>query len=421
MKTMKPICLSLLVLTGTLLGARGEEFRTDINPALLYGRGFLLAPELAQADSDYLFTNNWQGQPLPERVGKLLGGYDNQFKLVRQAAHAAVPCDWGIDMSAGPATLLPGLARAKAVAVTTRLRVPWHLQNGREADARDDLLGAFALARNIATDGTLISTLVQIASEAINCSTIAANFGRFSPETLKQIADGLDGPPARRTVAECLPTEKTLFLDWTRRKVLELQRQNPGNDAKVMEGIRHLFDGFEVEQTGQPNQLWLRLVQAAGGTSDGVLKLLRDREQLYERAVPLLSLPYHEYQSKIKAFIEEVEKSSNPFVAETTPPFIKSRQREFRILATLAMVRAGIEYKLRGEAGLKSVNDPCGEGPFTFQRFIFEGVDRGFELRSGFNLDKNIVVLIFVEKEGSPFQVDGNYPGRPLPKVAPQR
>ena len=80
---MKPICLSLLVLTGSLLGGRGEEFRTDINPALLYGRAFLLAPELSQADSDCLFTNNWQGQQLPERAGKLLAGYDDQFKLVR--------------------------------------------------------------------------------------------------------------------------------------------------------------------------------------------------------------------------------------------------------------------------------------------------------------------------------------------------
>jgi hypothetical protein len=421
MKTMKPIGLSLLGLTGILLGARGEEFRTDINPALLYCRAFLLAPELSAADSDYLFTNNWQGQRFPERAGKLLAGYDNEFKLVRQAAHATVPCDWGVDMSAGPATLLPGLARAKAVAVATRLRVPWHLQNGREADAREELLGAFALARNITTDGTLISTLVQFAIEAINCSTIAANFGRFSPETLKQIADGLQGPPARRTVAECLPTEKTLFLDWTRRKVLELRQQNPGNDAKVMEGIRHLFDGFEVEPTGQPNPLWLRLVQAAGETSDGVLKLLQEREQLYERAVPILSLPYREYESQVKAFVEEIEKSPNPFVAESTPAFIKARQRDFRILATLAMVRAAIEYKLHGEMGLKSVNDPCGEGPFTFQRFVFEGVDRGFELKSDFNADKNIAVLIFVEKEGPPFQVDGNYPGRPLPKAAPQR
>ena len=45
MKTTKPICLSLLVVTAPFLGARGQELRTDINPALLYYRAFLAAPE----------------------------------------------------------------------------------------------------------------------------------------------------------------------------------------------------------------------------------------------------------------------------------------------------------------------------------------------------------------------------------------
>jgi hypothetical protein len=418
MKT-KIFCWSLLVIGAVVVGARGESFRTDINPALLYGRAFLLAPDLSQADSDYLLnTNNWQGQHLPERAGKLLAQYDNEFKLIRQAAHSTVPCDWGIDMSAGPATLLPGLARVKAVSVATRLRVQWHLQNGREADACEELLAAFALARNASRDGTLISILVQIASEAINCSTIAANFGRFSPETLKRLAEGMDGPPARRTVAECLTTEKALFLDWTRNKILELRQQYAGDDAKVMEGVRRLFGGFENPQEEQTN-IWQRVIEAAGGTSEGMLKLLREREQIFEQTAPMFSVPYDEYQKQAKVFIDDIEKSANPFLKESAPPFIKSRQREFRIQATLAMVHAAIEYKLHGESGLNSVMDPCGEGPFAFRRFVFEGVDRGFELRSEYNVDKNIAVMIFVEKEGPPFQVDWNNAGRALPKVAP--
>ena len=416
----KPIYLALLISFGVFASARGDSFRTDINPALLYYRAFLLAPDLSKADSDYLSTNNWQGQRLPERVGKLLAQYDNEFKLVSEAAHATVPCDWGIDMSAGPATLLPGLARVKAVSVTAGLRVMWHLQNGRQAEAREELLSAMALARNAARDGTLISTLVQIANEAINCSTIAANFGRFTPETLKQLSDGMETLPARRTVADCLPTEKTLFLDWTRRKILELQQQNPGNDAAVMEGLRRVFNGFENDRENQ-TRIWQELTEAAGGTSEGMLKLLREREDIYDRSVALFSLPYHQYQTQAKVFTQEIAKHPNPFLRESVPPFINSRQREFRILAKLALVRAAIEYKLHGEPGLNSVNDPCGEGPFAFQRFVFEGIDRGFELKSAFNGDANIVDLIFVEKEGPPFQVDGNSAGRPLSKDATQQ
>jgi hypothetical protein len=413
----KTICLSLLVLAGAAAAAHSESFRTDINPALIYGRAFLLAPDLGGADSDYLFTNNWQGHRFPERASKLLSQYDNEFKLVCQAAHSTVPCDWGIDMSPGPGTLLPGLARAKAVAVTAKLRVMWHLQNGREADAREELLASFALARNAALDGTVISTLVQIAMEAINCSSIAGNFGRFSPETLQQLADALDGPPPRHAVVECVPIEKAFFLDWVLHKIQELQRQNPGNDARVLEGLRQLVEQTEGEE-GQP-KLWPRLLQASGGTSEGILRLFHEREELSERAASILSLPYAQYKKSVTSFLEEIDKSGNP-LAQSATAFTKSRQREFRILATLAMVRAAVAYKLQGASGLQTVTDPCGEGPFVFERFVFEGVDRGFQLKSAFDLDNNVATLIFVEKDGPPFQVDGNYPGRPLPKESPK-
>ena len=109
MNTVKLVCLALLVLTTPSVS--GERFRTDINPALLYYRAFLLTPDLSAADRDYLFTTNWQGQTLPERVGKMVSGFDSQLELVREAAQQKVPCDWGIDMSPGPAALLPESAK----------------------------------------------------------------------------------------------------------------------------------------------------------------------------------------------------------------------------------------------------------------------------------------------------------------------
>ena len=88
MKSMKPICLWLLVLAGALAGARGQSSATNINPALLYYQAFLVAPDLSPADSDFLWTKEWQGQQLPERFGKIMAGYDNEFRLVRQAARS---------------------------------------------------------------------------------------------------------------------------------------------------------------------------------------------------------------------------------------------------------------------------------------------------------------------------------------------
>src|ERR1039458_3766284 len=184
MKTTKFTCVALLILT--LPAARGEPLRTDINPALLYYQAFLVVPELiSNADEEYSWSKAGREQKLPERFGKIVVGYDKEFKLVREAAQQKVPCDWGIDMSPGPATLLPHLAPAKRIAQAAQLRAMWDLQHGNQIGARDDLLAAFVLARNASRDGTLIGALVQIAIEALESATVAENFGRFSPETLK--------------------------------------------------------------------------------------------------------------------------------------------------------------------------------------------------------------------------------------------
>ena len=423
MQTLKSITLSLLIAAAVSHGASGAPFRTDINPALQYYRMFLMTPELSQADRDYLFETEWLGQKLPDRFGELVARYDKAFTFVRQAAQATVPCDWGIDMSPGPFTLLPHLGRIKAVAVVARLRAMWYLQHGRQAEARDDLLAAMVLARNSARDGTLISMLVQIAMENILCRTVAENFQKFSPETLKQLADGFEAAPARVTAAAAIPGEKTLCMDWMLGRIEEFQKENPGNDAKVMAAIQDLLTkiGGGAPEEGQPRRgdqasLGEQVTKAAGGTTQGVIKLLEDEAPLYQKFATIMALPYREYEEQIKPFTAEIQNSPNPFVSAFFPAVGKCRTKEFAVLAELAMVRTAIDYKLHGEPGLKSVTDPCGQGPFGFRRFAFEGVDRGFELKSAYDGRGFPEVLIFVEKDGPPFQVNGNNAGQPVPK-----
>jgi len=92
------------------------------------------------------------------------------------------------------------------------------------------------------------------------------------------------------------------------------------------------------------------------------------------------------------------------------------RPREFRAQAQLAMVHAAVEYKLHGEAGLKRVMDPFGNGPFGFRRFVFKGVDRGFELKSAYAGADAPFGMIFVEKQGPAFQITGPDAGKAIDK-----
>jgi hypothetical protein len=406
---MKSITLLVAIFAGAAGVVRAEQFRTDINPALQYYQAFILAPDLSQVDRDYLFTNEWRGQKLPDRFGELLARYNNQFTLVRHAAFATGPCDWGVDMSPGPATLLPGLARNKAIVQTARLRAMWFLQHGQQAEAADDLIAAFSLARNTSRDGTLISVLVQIAAENILDTAVAENYYQMAPETLKQIADGFDAAPDRGTVAGCIGTEKTFFHDWLKRKILDLQKEYAGDEVKVMAAVRDVVEGMqggEGDKRQAQGSFWERLQKAGGGTSEGVLSLIRGEEPFYERLSGILALPQREYEIQIKEFNEAIQNSQDPFVGEMFSAWEKCRTKEYASLVRLAMVRAATEYKLHGEDGLRSVLDPYSQLPFGFERFVSEGVDRGFELKSDYAGRGVPETLIFVEKDGPPFSVN---------------
>ena len=418
MKRLKSLSFCLLLIIAVAGTSGGSEpFRTDINPALRYYQAYLVAPDLSQQERDYVFNREWRGQTLPDRFAELLARYDKEFSQVRAAAHATVPCDWGIDMTPGPATLLPQLARNKAVAQAARLRAMWALQHGNQSDARDDLLAALALARNCSRDGTLISVLVQIAMENIICNAVAENFHQFTPETLQRLVAGFDAAPARGTVAASLPTEKGSFHDWLMDKILKLRSDHPGNEAKVMEGIHQLVAGFDMAEEGQigPGHLWDKVFKAAGGTSDGIIKLLQEAETYYARAATILSMPYSDYEQQMKAFSADIHKSANPWVSQLFPAWEKCRIKEFGSLIAQQMVRAAVEYKLHGEAGFKAVSDPGGSGSLTFERFAFEGIDCGFQLKSAYTGRGFPETLIFVEKDGTPFQVNGEKAGRPVP------
>ncbi|HVY71487.1 MAG TPA: hypothetical protein VHH73_16260 [Verrucomicrobiae bacterium] len=413
MKRFKQFALPVLVAGLTSIKANAVPTRTDINPASFAYQSFLVAPDLAQADRDYLLTNEWRGQKLPDRAGELLGRYDAQFRLVRAAAQSVVPCDWGIDMSQGPYTLLPHLARAKAVIQITRLRAMWALQHDRPNDARDELIAAMALARNTAQDHTLIAALVQIAGENILLSVVAENYGRFSPETLQQIMAGFDAAPARTPVSACMATERDATVNWLVARIHELQKENPANEAAVLAGVHDAFVAAEDDPANNA-KMWQKILAGSGGTGDGLIKLAREMEPLYTRAEAVLALPKSQYDEQMQALSAEIQNSTNPLVGAFFPAYEKCRVKDFMIQSKAAMVRAAVEYKLHGEAGLKSVNDPFGNGPFEFQRFFLNGVDRGFQLRGAYNGRGFPETLIFTEKDGPAFLVDGKDAGKPV-------
>jgi hypothetical protein len=412
MKTLASSLCLLVITTFARLLAADPGSRNDINPALIYGQAIALLPD--RSAQDHLFTNEWRGRDLDEQFGKQIATYDNAFKLLRQAPRQKVPCDWGYDLTQGPELLLPGLPKAKSLAQAARLRVRWHLENGRPDDARDDLLAAFVLGRQVSKDGILISALVQIAIESILDGSIAENWFRLSPETLQQIMDGIAAAPARGTMAQCVPTERLSFKDWLAHKIEGIQTASHDEAEalqKTRDLLRSIMGGGDAPE-GPAGPTPEAIIQAAGGTTAGLLRQLKELDALYDEAGVLMTVPYGQFLPGIKAFNEKIAKHPNLLARDFFPAFEKCRLKEFAIETKLAMLRAARTYRLSGEAGLGQVLDPLSNDPFQFRRFAFGGVDRGFELRSKVVNGGIPQVLIFLEKDGPAFQLEGPNAGK---------
>lgn len=415
---MKPFAalVSFLALIASPSPARADSgARTDINPVLLYSQAIQVMPD--RAVQDHLFTNEWKGQPLDEPFDKQISTYNNAFKLLRLAARQKAPCDWGYDYSQGPELLLPSLSKAKLLAQAGRLRVRWHLENGRPDDARDDLLAVFVLGRQVSRDGILISALVQFAIENITVSTVAENWFRFRPETLQQVLDGIAAAPARGSIAQCIPTERTAFKDWLARKVADFQSTSR-DEAEAIERTRvlmhSLMDQGEESPKSPNSPTPESIIRAAGGTTAGLLRQLKDMDALYDEGAVLMTTPYAQFVSRIKAFNQKIEKHPNQMVQIFFPAFEKCRFKEFTVETKVAMLRAAAAYRQLGEAGLGQVPDPQFNEPFQFRRAVLDGLDRGFELRSRLEVGGVVQAQIFVEKDGPAFYLDGPKVGKPV-------
>jgi hypothetical protein len=273
------------------------------------------------------------------------------------------------------------------------------------------------LGRQAASDGLMVGALVQCMIESMDYGTVAQYFGEFSPPTLQQLVAGFDAAPARHTMASCMASEVKLG-DWVRHKLQELRQAYPHDDTKVMAAFRDSGWVSAMETVGEKNY-WGRLLAASSGTSQGVLKLIREMDTYFPRLTTLMALPPAEYETQAKQFNADINQSQNPFV--TGLGFVLDRwqksgfrPREFRAQVQLEMVRAAVRHQLPGESGWKSVSDPCGTGPFGYRRFVFKEADRGFELQSAYAEADVPLVMIFVEKPGPAFHITGPDAGKAI-------
>jgi hypothetical protein len=214
---------------------------------------------------------------------------------------------------------------------------------------------------------------------------------------------------------ECVAAERISLCEWMTRKVKGFQASS-SSEAEALEKTRAMLGSLINPGEGSENSNLPTpegILESAGNSTAGFLARVQEMNALYDEDVALLKMPLAEYLTTSKAFNEKIAQNPNQLVRVFFPAFEKCRLKEFMIETKLAMLHAAVAYRQSGAAGLASVPDPLTQQPFEFRRFVLNGVDRGFELRSKAPIYEWPSALIFVEKDGPAFNLDGPSVGKP--------
>jgi len=362
--------------------------RTDINPAVLYWQAFSLYPDLPVDIRKELMADPPR---LPAADAKEpLKKFDGMVEYLRRATRMKVPCDWGIDLSDGPATLMPNLVKIRQAAQAVLMRAHYALEAGRDREAMEELGAALVLGRNTGTDGTLVSTMLAIAVEDTVNRFVAENFNRFSPQALQSFLKQVDAAPPRPTIKHAMSIEKTAFWEWFIVK-LEALRATPSRDnAQPMEAARELLtssfgSGSEVD----------RIIEKAGNTPDHLIAYFREVEPFYAAIQKAADATPSQLEREANTIRQLTEGSSNLIAQVIFPNVARARRNELGAIVHADMVRAAVTLRVEGEDAFKKLRDPFGNGPFSLRRLPADSGEVGFELDSALSQIRTNTALKF--------------------------
>src|SRR5688572_16465654 len=403
---MKTVCLFLCLLLAAPAMRAADVPAGSSNPALTYWQALMELPDLSPGEQALL--DGFRDAPLEDEYEALVHRYDPALRLVAKAANLRnYHCDWGIDLQDGPDTLLPHLARAKTLTRAAQMRARYFLQQKKESQVISDLAGTFVLGRRLATDGILISALVQIAVESIVVQTVAENFHQFTDAGLVALVVALHAAPPRETIGRALSYGERTLVAWYAKKIKEIQAKHQSESAALAE-IRELL----AEKTSETKDYRKadEFLKASGGRIEGLIANVRATDALYDEMERIAKLDYSDFLRVNQEFFDKIETSTNPFVMTFFPALKKPQEKEFLVRSRIEKVRAAVQFRVHGETGVAAIRDPMGGGTFRVGRFSFEGEDRGFKVVSAHPADSPDR-MIFIEKPGKPIHVIGIHAG----------
>jgi hypothetical protein len=364
---LRTLCLAITVL-GLLSEFASADAPPDLgaNAALKYWQGFATLPAFTDAEQKKL--GECLTMPLDAQARQTVTKARYALEMMHRGA--ALPrCDWGIGYEEGVGTLIPYLPAARLIANLACLRARIRFEEGRSAEAIDDVVAAITLGRRVSQDGINVTVLTSYAVEHRMAEVLALYLPKLDAKTIKDVKKRLDALPPGESPATALKFEEQFALDWLVERIKE---------AKDKESLLTLLSKLcDSPEKGRA------LFNECGGTSEGVLTFAEETRQCYRRMAKKLELPLDQFA---KEWDSEVKKQAgNQVFSWVFPALHKVRLAQLRADVRRALLSAAIAVQLDGRDALKDHADPVVGGPFEY--VAFEG---GFELSSKWKLDDEL-------------------------------
>jgi len=326
--TLASLCLVLAAATAVpdlsaTAAERAPAPKRSPNAALVYWQAFALLPDVdAKTDP----AANWKKAGIDDKVRKLLKQADQALRLMHKASTIDT-CDWGIDWSDGPGTLLPHLGKARRLARLAMLRARVRLADGQTDTALADIAAALRLGRQVGRDGVFIEMLVQFAIEGEALEALGAQLPNLTAVQRKALAGQLDRLPAGTDVSQAILAEKAGIVDW----MVDRMRAG-GRDA--------LTATVGQDLAKMPGPLKDKTVAE-------LLALLDDLGDTYAAVSRAAALPPDQAAAKLRQIEKGLGTSPNPFVRILLPTVSNIFEKQVALFKQRKALRARLSAPSR--------------------------------------------------------------------------
>lgn len=322
-----------------------------------------------------------------------------QFRVSLHELHrarAVGPCDWQLDVEAGPHLLMPHLQKARDLSRAALLRARMRFAAGETDAAISDVLDVYKLARDCGCQPILISFLVDVAIEKMTNDVLAAHLPLLTPAQLDRLAVEIRQLPPTSDVVTCIQWEERLFGDWLARRINEeaakLNDPQAGGKLLRMLGV----------DTGLESELQPKSGDAEGKIKADILLSLTvadvraSLQQLradYAEIGAVAALPFSEQATRLKKLEESLaearkvtkrEDVARYFSTTLLPTVSNVLLREEQFLSRQGLLELAIRMQRHGADTVQAVRT---------HKVDYKKTTNGFELRCPVAHEEVIIVV----------------------------